>query len=129
VRECLPRVVVAADPNRLRLRQVRIHLSNDGLLPYLLAYLRDNGCVAELDEDEPAIDATAPELAAVDELRVIRGLTSLWLCGHPTVNADFSDHLYGLGPRLGAVTPGGREPQRGRSGPVVGASGRRVASA
>jgi hypothetical protein len=103
---------------------MRVHLSNDGLLPYLLAYLRDNGCTAELVDDDSAISATMPNLTAVDELRMIRGLTSLWRCAYPSVEADFSDHMFELGTDLRPV-----QYRPSEDAPAARAAGPRAVSA
>jgi hypothetical protein len=66
---------------------MKIHLSEPGLVPDLVAFLREHGCVATA-EGAGEITVLAPDPAAVGGTRTVTVLAEQWRYAHPRVEFD-----------------------------------------
>lgn len=64
---------------------MKIRLEDDALTGQLLAFLREQGCIAYYDSASSAIEAIAPHLFGTDETETIRGLVERWQKERPGV--------------------------------------------
>jgi hypothetical protein len=70
---------------------MKIQLSEPLLLPDLVGFLRDHGCLAYVIEDAATIVATVPDLPDGEDARAIRRLTAQWRFAHPLVNVNVNE--------------------------------------
>jgi len=57
---------------------MKIRLEDEPLTGQLLAFLRDQGCIAYYESASGAIEAIAPHLFGKDEAEMIRTLVERW---------------------------------------------------
>jgi hypothetical protein len=70
---------------------MKVRLEDDGLTGQLLAFLRDQGCIAYYESASCAIEAIAPHLFGEDEAEMIRALVERWQSEWPDVTIEIED--------------------------------------
>jgi hypothetical protein len=70
---------------------VKIQLSEPSLLPELVAFLRDHGCLAYLIEESATVAVTMPDLTDLEEAGAIQGLADQWRFAYPLVTVTVSN--------------------------------------
>ncbi len=70
---------------------MRIKLEDDALIGDLLAFLRDEGCIAYFESASGAIEAIAPHLFGKDEAAKIRALVERWQRERPGLAVEIED--------------------------------------
>ncbi len=70
---------------------MKIRLEDDALTGQLLAFLRDQGCIAYYESASGAIEAIAPHLFGKDEAEMIRALVERWQSERPGVTIALED--------------------------------------
>jgi len=73
----------------LRLRSMRIKLADEHLLPDLLAFLRNEGCVAYYEGG--GIETVRPRSFGEQEATELRLLINRWRNEHPEAQIELSD--------------------------------------
>lgn len=70
---------------------MKIRLEDDSLIGELLAFLRDEGCIAYYESASSAVEAIAPHLFGKDEAATIRALVERWQSGRPGLTIEIED--------------------------------------
>ena len=70
---------------------MKIRLEDDALTGELLAFLRDEGCIAYYESTSGAIEAIAPHLFGKDEAEMIRTLAQRWQSERPGLTIEIED--------------------------------------
>lgn len=70
---------------------MKIRLEDDALTGQLLAFLRDQGCIAYYESASGAIEAIAPHLFGKEEAEMIRTLVERWQSERPGVAIEIED--------------------------------------
>ena len=70
---------------------MKIRLEDDALIGELLAFLRDQGCIAYYESASSAIEAIAPHLFGRDEAATIRTLVERWQSERPSLTIKIED--------------------------------------
>jgi len=70
---------------------MKIKLEDDAMIGDLLAFLRDEGCIAYNESASGTIEAIAPRLFGRDEASKIRGLVERWQSNRPHLTIDIED--------------------------------------
>lgn len=70
---------------------MRIQLEDGALIRELVAFLRDEGCIAYYESAGGAIEAIAPHLFGEGEAAMIRALVERWLRGRPGLTIKIED--------------------------------------
>lgn len=67
---------------------MRIRLSEPALLPDLLAFLRESGCIAYYVAGTEELEAVTPHLFGADERTAVGRLVERWREEHPSVEVE-----------------------------------------
>ena len=70
---------------------MKIRLEDDALTGELLAFLRDEGCIAYHESASRAIEAIAPRLFGKDEAAMIRTLVERWQSERAGLRIEIED--------------------------------------
>ena len=70
---------------------MKIRLEDDALTGELLAFLREQGCIAYYESASGAIEAIAPHLFGKDEATMIQALVERWQSERPGVTIEIAD--------------------------------------
>lgn len=70
---------------------MKIRLEDDALTGELLAFLRDEGCIAYYESASGAIETIAPHLFGKGEAAMIRMLVERWRSERPGLRIEIED--------------------------------------
>jgi hypothetical protein len=71
--------------------EMKIKLKDEAMTGDLLAFLRDEGCIAYYESESGAIEAIAPHLFGKDEAAKIRQLVQRWQSDRPQLTIEIED--------------------------------------
>ncbi len=70
---------------------MKIRLEDDALTGELLAFLREQGCIAYYDSASSAVEVIAPHRFGKDEETMIRTLVERWQSRRPGLPVEIED--------------------------------------